>query len=291
MKLTDVFGSAIWLGPKEYDRTKTYILRGRFCVKQVKRAILRVVGLGFFHCYINGVRVSEDLFLPLNSEFEARPNFPTGEVLSGHHLYVPEYDVTDMLRSGENVIAIHFGGGWYTYDDEQKYGDAKAIWRVFGADENGEFEFGSSESDRISESCVQHWFSWRDKGEKHDFTVDSVDACSDVFDDGCWEHAVIAKTVETEYEFSDCPADRVFETLPVARISEKDGWTVYDCGKNTSGYPVLRLCAEKGESVQVRFSEELNPDGTLCEAFEHGQRMVCVANGVERIVRPQFMWF
>jgi hypothetical protein len=116
MTQQEMFGQALWLGARECKNTDIFVLRGRFSLSAVRRATLRVLGLGFFHCFINGVRVGEDLFLPLCSEYEPRENFPTNEKLSDFRTYVPEYDVTDLLREGENTITIHFGGGWYTFE-------------------------------------------------------------------------------------------------------------------------------------------------------------------------------
>ena len=82
------------------------------------------------------MRVSNDLFLPLSTDFEERKNYPVDEIISGHRIYVPEYDIASMLKDGENVLALHFGGGWYSYEVEKSmYGKSKAIWRIFGEDE------------------------------------------------------------------------------------------------------------------------------------------------------------
>ena len=112
MNLYEAFHSAIWV-TAQGEAQDSLILRGHFSVHSARKAMIRVVGLGFFHCYINGQRVSEDLFTPLNSEYEPRANYPTGEKLTSHHLYVPEYEITPLLREGDNVIVIHFGSGWY----------------------------------------------------------------------------------------------------------------------------------------------------------------------------------
>ena len=44
--------------------------------------------------------------MPLNSEYEPRANYPTGEKLTSHHLYVPEYNVLPLLQNGDNVITV-----------------------------------------------------------------------------------------------------------------------------------------------------------------------------------------
>ncbi|MBQ9951172.1 MAG: family 78 glycoside hydrolase catalytic domain [Clostridia bacterium] len=282
MNQQQVFGNAVWLGAAG-GKDGFYVLRGRFCASGVKRAVLRVLGLGFFHCYINGKRVGEDLFLPLNTDFEARENYPVDEIVAGHRIYVPVYDVTQMLREGENTIAIHFGGGWYT-GSEKPFGTAKAIWRIFGEAESGAFDFVSSEEDRIGESFVSGYRLTTT--EAHDYTLCSPEILDADYDDAGWLNASPARAPETEYGFSDCPPDRVQETLPVTL---KNG--VYDCGKNTTGCPVLRLKGKHGERVRVVFSEEIGADGALKPEFSHRQTMTLVSDGEMREVRPLFTWF
>ena len=126
-------------------------------MKNVNKAVLRVLGLGFFHCYVNGKEVTEDAFLPLSSDYEARDNYPTFEMLTSHRIYVPEYDITSLLKEGENTIAILFGGGWYTFEDA-KFGDAKAIYRIVAETVEGMQEFVSSEADRVKESFINDYY-------------------------------------------------------------------------------------------------------------------------------------
>ena len=150
----EMFSSALWLGAPEPKPASVWFLRGRFTVQNVKKAVLRAAGLGFFECFLNGARVGDERFLPLNSDYEPRKDYPVNETLTGHRLWVPEYDVTQLLRSGENVIVLHFGGGWYDRPGESGFGFAKAVWRVFGEDAGGAFDFGSSGNDKISGSFV-----------------------------------------------------------------------------------------------------------------------------------------
>lgn len=289
MKQQEVFSSAKWLACDNCEENGFFILRSGFSVKNVNKATLRVLGLGVFHCYINGERVGNDLFLPLSTDFEARKNYPVNEVVSGHRIYVPEYDVTPMLKDGENVIAIHFGGGWYTFGENSRYGDAKAIWRIFGEDENGKIDFVSCESDKIAESYVKDYHFTRT--ETQDMCNKNTAALSFAFDDSLWHNAVPAKPLDTEYLFSDCPPDRVCEILDVREIAKVDGCTVYDCGRNISGYPVIKLKGESGEKVTVVHSEELCPDGKTNPGFIHGQTQTYICDGAERTARPLFTWY
>ena len=63
-------------------------------------ARLHVTALGLHHVRINGRAVSDDLLAP-------------GWTAYRHRLIADTYDVTGMLRAGENVIAAALGDGWY----------------------------------------------------------------------------------------------------------------------------------------------------------------------------------
>lgn len=297
MKQQEIFKDAIWVcAAPDYEKVDTSkvpyfpVLRGKFTVSGVKSAKLYVLGLGFFHCYINGKRVGDDLFLPLSSDYEPRRDFPEGEVLSGHRIYVPQYDVTSLLHDGENVISVHFGGGWYAYYAyyTARFGDPKAIWRVFGEGADGEFDFVSSEQDKIGGSFIKdyHFTCY----ENHDYTEVNEDIFSADFDDSAWDNAKAALPLDTEYLFCDCPPDRVCETLEPTIVSKTENSTVYDSTKNISGYPVLKITAEKGETVKVLFSEELR-DGKIDPDRGYEQSISFVSDGTPRTVRPLFTWF
>jgi alpha-L-rhamnosidase len=66
---------------------------------------------------------------------------------------------------------------------------------------------------------------------------------------------------------------------------------VYDCGENTTGYPVLELQAKLNERVTVRFSEELLLDGNLDPRQIQGQSYSVISDGKNRTVQPEFTWY
>ena len=287
MTQNDLFRSALWLGAPSPKPASIYFLRGRFKVQNVKKATLRAVGLGFFECFLNGVRVSEDRFLPLNSDFEPRKDYPVDETLSGHRLWVPEYDVTALLRPGENVIALHFGGGWYDRPGESGFGFAKAVWHVFGEDENGAFDACSSEADRISPSFITDYdLICR---ETHDYRLPAVDAAAFGFDDSAWPHAVPVLGPRCEYGVSDCPPDRVCAVHTPKPINPAEN--VYDVGVNLTGTPVLRLFGSPGDVITVRMAEERTSEGTPDEAYVHGQTLTFICGNAPVEARALFTWF
>ena len=283
MKQTDFFKSAKWVGAGERTPKTFTVLRGTFCGDGITRATLNVLGLGFFKCYINGECINPDTFLPLSSEYEAGVD-PKDEVLSARRIYVPQFDVTHLIRPGKNVIALHFGGGWYTFSEERCFGLPKAIYCIEAETETETLHFVSDETCRVGESFVSRYVFICH--EEHDYNGWADPLRAD-FDDSNWPHATVTEPLDTEYCTTDCPRDALIETLPVRHL---DGG-VYDCGKNTTGFPVLELTADAGETVSVTFSEAVLPDGTLDPEHIHEQRFVVVSDGKKRTVRPEFVWY
>ena len=155
--------------------------------------------------------------------------------------------------------------------------------------EDGTREFCSSTQDKIGASFVREYYFTQ--YEQQDYTAFDEKALTADFDDRLWSCAQKAKPLQTEYLFSDCPADRAGKLKPVSCIAKTDDGTYYDTGCNCSALPVFRITAKKGEMVTVLFSEERRPDGTLDMKFHHGQRFSFVSDGKERIVQPMFTWF
>ncbi len=286
MKQSDFFKNALWVGADSRTKDTFSVLRGRFYAEDAAAVSLNVLGLGFFKCYINGTLINPDTFLPLSSDYQAG-NDPVDEVISGHRVYVSQFDITPYVKNGENVIAIHYGGGWYCYEN-RVFGLPKAIYCVNVKDANGEADFVSDEDCKIGKSFVTRYiFTY---GEDRDYT--DWEDCFDLdFDDSSWGNAVATECLETEYCTTDCPTDVLIETIKPVKVGNGENGVVYDCGVNTTGYPVLKINASKGESVKIVFSEELLPDGRI--DMEHWQAQECtiISDGTGRVVQPDFTWY
>ena len=280
------FKNAKWVGAKERTAEDFAVLRGHFTVEKAEKVSLNVLGLGFFKCYINGKCINEDTFLPLSSDYEASCD-PVDEVLSGHRIYVPQFDITPYVTAGDNVIALVYGGGWYTCR-WRRYGLPKAIYCISVQNANGEKCFVSDECCRIGKSFVES-YDLTTK-ETHDYTKWEDCHLKD-FDDSSWENAVETETLVTEYCTTDCPGEKCFDKLTLTEIGKGENSIIYGCERNTVGYPVIRINAPEGERVTVTFSEDITPDGKLDPAHMHWQQFSVVSDGKGRTVQPEFTWF
>ena len=287
MERSYFFKDAAWVGKAERTAKTFSVLRGSFYVNSIKKVTLNALGLGFFKCYINGKLINPDTFLPLSSDFEASCD-PTDEVLSGHRIYVPSFDITEYVKEGENVIAIHFGGGWYTHTS-RVFGLPKAIYCISAEEAGGGVRhFVSDQTCRIGDGYVSDYDFVR--YENQDYTIPS-DCFGADFDDSAWENASLTEDLDTDYCSSDCPIDKLIRELPVKVVGRNADSIVYDCGENTTGYPVLELKAGRGETVSVRFSEELLPDGNLDPKHIQNQSFSVISDGQSSTVQPEFTWF
>lgn len=281
------FRDAVWVGRAERSADAFTVLRGRFTISEIERVTLNILGLGFFKCYINGKCINPDTFLPLSSDYEASCD-PRDEVLSAHRVYVPSFDITPFVTLGENVIAVHFGGGWYTHSS-RTFGLPKAIYCITEErDGKAANYYVSDENCRVAGSYVSGYEFVR--YENHDYCC-YTDCLGVDFDDSDWENASLTEGLDTEYCSTDCPTDKLIGELPLKIIKKNENYVVYDCGRNTTGYPILELRAGQGDEVCVRFSEEILPDGELDPTHMHKQSYTVRSDGQGRTVQPDFTWY
>ena len=280
------FGKAKWVGFTDATKDTFSVLRGHFSVDTPSKVTLSALGLGFFKCYINGICVNPDTFLPLSSDYEAGCD-PKDEVLTAHRIYVPSFDITDLVRKGDNVIVLHFGGGWYT-TRHRVFGMPKGIYRVLVEEADGVREFVSDESCRLGKSFVSEYDLTAFEGHNY---ADATDFTAPNFDDSAWEAASLVAPLETEYCETDCQPDALMYTLTPKKVGKGAHGTVYDCGENTTGYPTLRINAARGEQISVLFSEDILPNGDLDMTHHHRQKFTVTSDGKGRTVQPEFTWF
>lgn len=284
MRFEEMFGGAIWIGTNEDIFP---VFRKKFLIQNdIAKARIRILGFGSYRFFINGALGTDEMYLPLNSDFEDR-DFPSGERL-GHRAYVNEFDVTHLVRRGENLLAVLLGNGWYTgIGREKPYGGRKLCYSLLVEHTDGTAEeLFSSTEDKYAPSYLTR--SALNGRESHDYSVWSDGYLVPDFDDSAWRSAVNATPVDTEYYIGACPPDRVTERLSPTLLHKGDGFTLWDAGKNIAGFPTL-LCEADGD-LCVTFSEELLADGTLDPKHAHGQEFRVTDAKAGQTVSPDFTW-
>ena len=293
MEMEKMFGSAKWISSEEEYSEGGVIIRRHFFAKDKESAFLTLIGLGTFEVFINGARVSEDYFLPLNSEYE-NCGEPQGEELS-YRIYAVEYDVSKYLNDGDNLLAVHLGYGWYTGTNlwgecYKKYGGKKLIYKMrLGCGEAMREIYSSGEESYVPSYLISGNMH---HGEVQDFRSWNSEALLARFFDKDLPRVKFVSPVKSDYLFTDCPPDRVSESILPTLIYKKGDFAIYDVGKNTSAIPVLNLRGKRGDAVEVVFSEDILPsEDALDPERIHSQKMTFICDGERREAKPSFTWF
>lgn len=287
MTQKEMFGNGQWIGTGDDDTFP--VIRDVFDYYEGETAEINILGFASFVLFINGERAHEEWFLPLNSEFEPR-NQPVGEVL-GHRAYAEKYDITKFLKPGRNVIAVMLGNGWYNEKvtpfmtnhpdgNTHRYGNKKVCWKIT-------FKSGDSQREAVS-SLGAVWApsyvteNLLTTGETHCYKDFDFSVFTDP-DFSAVSPVVAEKSPETEFLFTDCPRDRIVETVKPRPVDGNPH--IFDIGRNTTGVPVIR---GRGK-VSVLVSEDLK-DGELNSTYMHRQHFEIDFGSETRTVTMQFTW-
>lgn len=221
--------------------------------KVYKKAKLCICGLGYAYCYINGKKISDDLFCAPVSNYNKT-------------LWYVEYDVSSLLKVGENLISVICGNGWYNEEFRSSWNHNKADWRdlpkfILRLDLDGEM---SVISDRTWK-CLPHTaivFNALRSGETFDARLYDKNMITLSYDDSCWQYAA-ADTSPPTGVFRKCLCEpiREHEVLsPCNIIQTAADRFVYDMGQNISGYIRLTAKGIPGQIITIRYSELLTGD-------------------------------
>ncbi len=91
-------------------------LRKSFRVEKVPaKAVCFLCGLGWHELYVNGTKADDRVLVPTVSQFDRHVSYVT-------------YDITPFLKTGENVIAVLLGNGWYNCRTQLHWNFFNAPW-------------------------------------------------------------------------------------------------------------------------------------------------------------------
>ena len=225
--------------------------------KPVKSVRLYATALGTYELHVNHERVGDTVMAPGWTDYRERVLYQT-------------YDVTQLVKSGANVIEALLAPGWYSTPLEwlqqpNNYGDTppalRAQLRIEYAD--GKVEWvGTDASWKADTSFIVH--SELYDGETQDlrelyrtFNRTGVDARPG-------KQVQLIRPKEIKIEAQAFPPIGIDRALSVVKMTEpKPGVFIYDFGQNMAGVEKLVVSGAAGTDVQVRVGEALNPDGTL----------------------------
>jgi alpha-L-rhamnosidase len=257
--------------------------------KRVASARLYITALGVYEAYLNGTRVGSDALNPGWTEYKKRVVYHT-------------YDVTSLLRPGENTLGAILGDGWYCgfvgWLDRQNYGDRPRLLAQLMVD----FEDGST-------AIIGTDATWKTNygpilesdllmGESYDARREAEFAGWNApgFGDSRW--LPVQEIPDPGIELNAActpPIRRIEELQPIADPVQVPGrhgprW-IFDLGQNMVGVVRLKVTGPAGATITLRYAEVLNPDGTLyTENLRAAKQtdLYTLRGGTEEIHEPRF---
>ena len=213
------------------------------------RTLLHVNSLGYHEAYINGCPVTDAVLTPAVSEYDIRSLIVT-------------YDVSSLIKNGENEIVLHLGKGWYqdatpgvvaggpfvrAQIDELKEDSVKTLVTT---DEN----WMAARSDRKS------FGNWRYRNLGGEI-VDSRCTLSDMTKESLntleWTNAVsITNPIQTATP-QMCELNRITESHhPVSVQQVSDSCYIYDFGITVVGFTdIMMPYVPDGEMVELHYDD------------------------------------
>lgn len=240
----------------EFNNTRYPYLRRTFNIeKPIARARLSTTALGVADTFINGQRIGEARLAPGWTDYRERVHYLT-------------FDVTDHLRVGENAIGAMVAPGWFAgrtglFHIRAFYGAAPAYLAQLDITYDDGTTAQVVSDDRWVRSDGPVVAADIMDGETHDARLAFEDWAKPSFDDSDWSRATLRDEDRHLEAQPDLPV-RVLEELPALSITEPEpGTYVFDLGQNMVGVARLRVRAERGDVITLRYAEMLNDDGTL----------------------------
>ena len=260
-------------------------LRKEFELKEeVRKATLRASALGWYHMHLNGERVGDDYFTPGWTDYTKRVYFNT-------------YDVTDMVKKGNNAVGAILADGWYS-----GYIGWGRIRDHYGENTRVMAQLDIEYSDGSTETIISDE-SWKTStgplleadilmGEVYDATREMPGWDKAGFDESGWHTVDVTDHIEAKLQPFPTVTVKVFREIEPLSVTEpKAGTFVFDLGSNFAGFARLKVNGRIGAKITLAYGERLLEDGTILKANLRGARAedtyICKGDSIE-IWEPRF---
>ncbi len=254
--LKDSDWKAKWITPEGEIIHASPILRMEFRIeKEIKNAFAFVTAGGLYEFYLNGQKVGDHVLDPAITDYRKTILYST-------------YDVTKMLKDGNNVAGAMLGNGAYN----GRKAENRYSWGKDGASLGNPcllaqiivtYSDGSQSTVITDESWKYTYgpvtFNNFYGGEDYDARKETNNWLTDEFDNRDWRNVVLAKKPAGILKSQMMLPIMVTDTIqPIAETNPAPGVYLYDLGQNIAGWWRLQVKGAVGQTVRVRGAETLN---------------------------------
>ena len=215
------------------------LLKKQFAYEPGKETVLlHVNSLGYHEAFVNGKPVSDAVLAPAVSQFGKRSQIVT-------------YDVTPLLKKGENELMLSTGIGWYqTHSMEVVAGGPYVRAQLDAVSAQGANTLVVTDGSwQASVSGRNTFGTWR----PHQMGGEIVDARVTP----AWEAVVVAEIPAHQATPQMCELNKKIKSFhPIQAQKDEDGWYIYDMGTNFVGFTEVKMpLVADGQQVELHYDD------------------------------------
>lgn len=254
--------------------------------KKIQSATIYITSHGLYEAHINGKRVGDAYLTPGWTVYQKR-------------LQYQAYDVTNLLQSGKNAIAVSVGSGWYRgiigfSNNKNVYGkDIALLLQLQIVYSDGSIEkVGTDASWKSGIGSIR--FSEIYNGETIDARQEKAGWKLADYNDDEWASVIVGKQSMSNLIATENELVKKHEVFHPAKIFiTPKGEKVIDFGQNLVGWVTMKIKGNSGDKITITHAEVLDKLGNF---YTENLRAAACTNtyilkgGEEEIFEPHFTW-
>lgn len=229
--------------------------------KDIAFACISVAGVGQYEMKVNGNFPDESIFNGSWTDFNKRINYRT-------------FEITDLMKRGENTVSIEVGNGWYcTSPEERHFYTLDKGYEPFGKYlcAIAEMTIVFADGEILQKGTDKTWWASGSEttfsniygAEDYDARLENAQMRMQAFE-------LDADTMpKGKLEAMRHPAVKVIRTYEgkLLRSMEQGGY-LYDFGQNMSGLFQIKVSGERGTKIKIIPYEKLDEGGNPCRTVD-----------------------
>lgn len=232
---------------KRKNRYPVDSFRKIITLSKVRRARLYATACGLYEARINGERVGDSVLTPGITDYRKLVQYQT-------------YDVTELLKEGENEITVDLSDGWYrgscgAWGLRNQYGSVTKVMM--------QLELYYNDGRRETVATDGSW-SWSNDGPIRSADIQDGEEVDASFSPSYSGRARVTRHSVVPTGSNNVPV-REHERLKPRLITAPSGKSVLDFAQNIAGYVEFSLKAKKGDEIYLRFGELLDENGEFTQ--------------------------